>query len=119
MQQQRRTLKLKTAGEDAPGGTAEPLALIKLAIARKLCILATYNRTAMTIAPHILYTKHDEPHLDGVVIARGGVPPKELKLGTFKLTGLSGLGLSPDSFMPQAVYDAATERYVGTTIATV
>ena len=61
------------------------------AIALKKCVAATYNHSAVTLAPHILYTRHDELYVDAVTLERDGRPPRERKLGTFKLTGLRGM----------------------------
>ncbi|UAK26786.1 hypothetical protein K8P63_19555 [Sphingomonas nostoxanthinifaciens] len=82
----------------------------------RVCALATYNRTQVRIAPHILYTRHDEPFVDGVVVERDGKPPKELKLGSFKLAGLSEVRLTAISFAPMTLFDASMARYAGATI---
>ena len=84
-----------------------------------MCIRAIYNRTEMMFAPHILYTRHDDPFVDAVVTERAGKPPREIKLASFKLAGLSGIMLTNDRFEPQAVYDPAEPRYEGCTIASV
>ena len=57
------------------------------AIARERCIEATYNRVEVRLAPHILYTRHGELYVDAVTILRDGKPPREVKLGSFKLAG--------------------------------
>ena len=69
-----------------------PVPTVFEAIVRKRCLRATYNRTDIMLAPHIIYTRHDDLFVDGVVLERDGKPPKELKLGTFKLAGLNGVG---------------------------
>ncbi len=121
MQQVRKKLTLKVASNDsdlpadAEAPAAGPARLIDLAIGRKLCISLTYNRVGMTMAPHILYTRHGDLFVDGVVIEKGGVPPKELKLGSFKLIGLSAVTLTAIPFAPSALFDRAAERYEGTT----
>ena len=33
-------------------------------VALKKCVAATYNNTAFKLAPHILYTRHDEMYVD-------------------------------------------------------
>ena len=55
------------------------------AIALQKCLKVTYNKMVVTLAPHILYTRHDEMYIDAVTTDRDGRPPRELKLGTFKL----------------------------------
>lgn len=92
---------------------------MRLAIERKLCMTATYNRQAIIFAPHILYTKHDDPFVDGVVTLRDGKVPVELKIGSFKLAGLSGLSLSPSAFEMIEGFDPADEKYTGVTVASI
>lgn len=93
--------------------------IIAQAVRRKLCITAVYNRIGMTIAPHILYTKHDDPFIDGVVLLRDGKVPAELKLGTFKLAGLNSVSLTADAFTVQPLYDPTDAKYEGVTLAKV
>ena len=117
MQHQRKTLTARIVhDENRPDlGPGAPR-IIGEAIARKTCIAATYNKTAVRLAPHIIYTKHDDMFIDAVVVEREGKPPKELKLGTFKLAGLSGIMLTGPSFVPQPVFDARNPKYVGSTL---
>jgi hypothetical protein len=91
-------------------------ALVLQAIALKQCVEATYNRTQVRLAPHILYTRHDELYIDAVTIERDGQPPREVKLGTFKLAGLQDLAVADRSFQPQSVFDPANEKYRGVTL---
>lgn len=87
------------------------------AIALQKCVEATYNRLRMRLAPHILYTRHDELFVDAVTLEREGQPPRELKLGVFKLSGLNNVQLVPQPFSPeQALFDPASERYDGVTV---
>lgn len=83
------------------------------AIVKRQAVAATYNRTEVTLAPHILYTRHGDLHVDAVTLERDGRPPKEEKLGTFKLAGLSAVRLTPRRFVRSALYDPALERYQG------
>lgn len=87
------------------------------AIARRKCLLATYNRQRFKLAPHILYTRHGEIYLDAVALMRDGKRPRELKLGSFKVTGMSDLAALEEQFEPQRTYDPAAERYAGTTLS--
>lgn len=92
-------------------------ALVLQAIALKQCIDATYNRMRVRLAPHILYTRHDELYVDAVTVERDGQPPREIKLGTFKLTGLQGLSVDERPFTPHSsVFDPASEKYKGVTL---
>ncbi|ODU22929.1 MAG: hypothetical protein ABS87_00360 [Sphingomonas sp. SCN 67-18] len=86
------------------------------AIAMRKCIQATYNRMSVKLAPHILYTRHDELYVDAVTIERDGQPPRESKLGTFKLAGLKGARVSGHAFEPQPVFDPADQKYAGVTL---
>lgn len=89
------------------------------AIALRKCVQATYNRTLVTLAPHILFTRHDELYLDAVTLERDGQPPREFKLGTFKLTGLKDVAIVDRSFDPMALYDPGDAKYEGATVFTV
>lgn len=86
------------------------------AIALRKCVHANYNKGDVRIAPHIMYTKHDEIYVDGVTIERDGRPPRERKLGSFKLTGLKELAIDPTDFEPEPEFDPANERYSGVTL---
>jgi hypothetical protein len=86
------------------------------AIALRKCITVVYNRVLVTLAPHILYTRHGELFIDAVTVERGGQPPKELKLGTYKLTGLKDVTLLSRGFHPQSVFDPNGEKYQGVTL---
>lgn len=114
----RKTLSLSRVVAPESGPELSPEAqLIAQAIRRKLCITAVYNKTAMVITPHILYTKHDDPFIDGVVTLRDGKVPAEPKLGTFKLAGLNSVMLTADSFEPHALFDPTDAKYEGVTLA--
>lgn len=86
------------------------------AIVRMQCIAASYNRTEVTLAPHVLYTKHGELYLDGVVLLRDGRPPKDGKVGSFKLIGLGGVRLTPRRFAIHPLFDRTLQRYDGETL---
>ena len=86
------------------------------AIALRKCVKATYNRMQVTLAPHILYTRHDELYLDAVTVERDGQPPKELKLGAFKLTGLKDADITERAFAPMALYLPRDPKYQDATV---
>ncbi len=88
-------------------------------VALKKCVTATYNKSQVMLAPHILYTRHDEMHVDAVTVEREGQPPRELKLGTFKLSGLKDVIVEDRQFEPYDIFDAAAEKYQGTTLLAV
>ena len=92
-------------------------AIVFEAIALKKALVATYNRQQAVFAPHILYTRHDELYVDAVVLEREGQPPRETKLGTFKLTGLKDMALAEGrTFARQSVYDPSAAKYEGVTL---
>lgn len=106
-----------SAVEDAtPTG---PVPTILEGIVRRLCLGASYNRGKVVLAPHILYTKHDELHLDAVAVERDGKPPREMKLGTYRLSGLGDLRLDDRPFVPVDLFDPNDARYAGVTLMTV
>ncbi|HEX8667932.1 MAG TPA: hypothetical protein VF727_06125 [Allosphingosinicella sp.] len=78
--------------------------LIEAAIAAKVLLSATYNRGQSVLAPHSLFTRHGELYLRAVTVERDGRRPKELKLGTFKLAGLSDLQRTRRLFSRPAVF---------------
>lgn len=94
-------------------------AVIFEAIVKKLAVAATYNRGEVIIAPHVIYTRHDEMYVDALTLERDGKPPKEEKLGTFKLAGLGGQRVTPRRFVPSALYRPNDGRYAGTTLVAI
>ena len=94
-------------------------AVVFEAIVKKLAIAATYNRGEVTLAPHILYTRHGELYLDAVTIERDGKPPKEVKLGSFKLAGLAPLRITARRFSTSDLFHPADARYAGVALMAV
>ncbi|PTQ12017.1 hypothetical protein CLG96_05400 [Sphingomonas oleivorans] len=90
--------------------------LLLEAIALRKCVEATYNRMFVKLAPHILYTRHDEVFVDAVTVERDGQPPREIKLGTFKLAGLTGLAFADQRFQPEPTFDPNDRKYAGVTL---
>jgi hypothetical protein len=87
------------------------------AIALQKCLIATYNKMVVKLAPHILYTRHDEMFIDAVTIERDGRSPRELKLGTFKLSGLGNIGVVDEPFEAMhGLYDETDGKYKGVTL---
>jgi hypothetical protein len=87
------------------------------AIALQKSLKVTYNKMVVTLAPHILYTRHDEMFIDAVTTDRDGQPPRELKLGTFKLAGLSDLQVLDQQFEAMhGLYDENDDKYKGVTL---
>lgn len=90
--------------------------LLLEAIALQKCIAATYNRMRVKLAPHVLYTRHDELFIDAVTVERDGQHPREVKLGTFKLAGLTELEFAGRTFLPEPRFNPNDEKYEGTTL---
>lgn len=103
----------EAAGNQLSEADAPPSKLLIEAIARRLCVDASYNRTQVRLAPHVAYTRHGDLFVDAVTIEREGKKPKEIKLGTFKLAGLVDLRLTRRLFVPLANFNSADEKYGG------
>lgn len=100
----------------APTG---PVPTMFEAIVRLRTVTATYNKGSVTIAPHILYTRHGEIYVDATTVVRDGKPPREEKLGTFKLDGLGDPAITESSFAPSALFEPEAEKYAGVTLMAV
>ncbi len=118
MQQERLKLRLREPVFD-PEIANDPRAIVEQAIAARRCLRAIYNRDTIELAPHALYLKHGEPYVDGIVQLRNDAPPKELKLGAFKLTGLVDLAPTIRKFTPNTLFKRDSERYAEDLVAAV
>lgn len=96
-----------------------PVPTVFEAIVRQRVLRATYNRTDVLLAPHVIYTRHDDLFIDGVVIERDGKPPREVKVGTFKLAGLNEVQLTERRFAPNPLFVATDPKYADTALMTV
>ena len=99
---------MSSSTTNAPAG---PPAVVLEAIVKQQAIAGTYNRADVTLAPHILYTRHGDLHIDALTLERDGRPPKEAKIGTFKLTGLGSIRLTPRKFRASELFDARDAKY--------
>jgi hypothetical protein len=81
------------------------------AIALRKCLRATYNRATVLLAPHILYQRNDSFFIDAVTISRDGIPPREAKVGSFNLAGLSDVSVSDSSFDVSPLFDRMDPKY--------
>jgi hypothetical protein len=102
-----------------PSAVPDTVPIVFEAIVKQQAIAATYNRGEVTLAPHILYTKHGEIYLDALTLERDGQPPKEAKIGAFKLAGLTGLRITPRRFKPSELFLRGDEKYEGVTLLAV
>ena len=103
----------------APGAPTGPVPTMFEAIVRQLAVTATYNKGSVTIAPHVLYTRHGEIYVDAVTVERDGKPPREEKLGTFKLDGLGDPAVTARAFTPSTLFEPDAEKYDGVTLMAV
>ncbi|RYD61880.1 MAG: hypothetical protein EOP58_14080 [Sphingomonadales bacterium] len=99
--------------EQVPTG---PIPTMFEAVVRRLCVSATYNRTRMILAPHILFTRGDALYVDAFIVSRENMLPREAKIGTFKIDGLSELALTQRSFEQSTLFDPTLDKYRGTTL---
>lgn len=89
------------------------------AIALRKCLRGVYNRVDFRLAPHILYTRHDQLYLDAVPVEKDGRPPRERKIATFKVDGLKDVAVTPQTFDIDSIFDRHSEKYAGTTLLAV
>ena len=81
------------------------------AIALRKCLNATYNRAPVMLAPHVLYQRNDSFFIDAITISREGKPPREEKIGSFNLAGLSDLAVSDAEFVVSPLFDRMDPKY--------
>ncbi len=67
----------------------EKEAVLLKCIAKKLCLIATYNRRQTLLAPYALFRRHGDLFLRATTVELEGAKPRELKLGRFKVAGLA------------------------------
>ncbi len=83
--------------------------LLLFAIERRIQLRAIYNRGEAALAPHSLLERHGDLFLRAVTMRFDGRAPREPKLGTFKLAGLSNVRLT-GSEVPDGIFAAAEVR---------
>jgi hypothetical protein len=87
------------ANDQIANGTGEAHALISGAIARTRCLHARYNGGDVILQPCFLYREHDALFLLAVTALRDGKPPREAKMGTFRVSGLAALRPTDETFV--------------------
>ena len=115
-------MKLNTVEDRVAAPPSPPPATMPVvfeAIVKQQALFATYNRGEVTLAPHIVYTKHGEFYVDAVTLERDGKPPKESKVGAFKIAGLGSMRVTPRRFTPSDLFDPNDARYEGVTLLAV
>ena len=108
-----------TLEAERPAAATLPTPLVLEAIVRQRCISATYNRTRMILAPHILYTRNEALYVDAMIVSREGMLPREPKIGTFKLDGLNDLLLTERAFEVSEMFEPDSEKYAGVALMAV
>lgn len=93
-----------------------PTPIVMEGIVRQRCVTATYNRTRMVLAPHILYMRGGALYMDAAVVSRDFIVPREDKFGTYKLDGLKGLALTERDFRISSLFLPESEKYEGQTL---
>jgi hypothetical protein len=89
-----------------------PAPTVMEGIVRLRCIEATYNGGRVVLAPHVFFMRNAAPHVAATTIERDGKPPREEKIGIFKLDGLGDIRLLDQAFRPSAVYEPEDLRFV-------
>ncbi len=92
------------------------IGLIVEAIGSGLCIHAVYNRGKVRLAPDSLVDRHGELYLRAVRLEFDGRPARLLKLGLFKLSGLTDMELSSTPCSARELIEATTEAGRGSAL---
>jgi hypothetical protein len=93
------------------------VALVRRAIATRTCILTIYNKGRVKLAPYVLYERDGAAFVDAVTIERDGRPPREPKLGAFRVSGLSELRPTVETFEPEVELALGDVRYAAGILA--
>ena len=80
------------------------------AIARKRMVAGIYNGSAILLAPHQLFARHGELFVRALNTQRTPREDSEPRLGQFKLTGLSDVALTQETFEPLGSFDPQPVR---------
>jgi hypothetical protein len=86
------------------------------AIALRRCLTAQYNKLALVLAPHVLYKRNDSYFIDAITITRDGDEPREPKVGSYNLAGLSELGVLDETFDVHPLFNRMDPKYRDNTL---
>jgi hypothetical protein len=103
-------------GREAANGRAMDNSRILEAIALRQHLGARYNKLELVLAPHVLYKRNDSYFIDAITILRNGEEPKEPKVGSYNLAGLSELTVRDDKFEVHPLFDRMDVKYRGNTL---
>ncbi len=81
------------------------------AIALRQQLTARYNKLALVLAPHVLYKRNDSYFIDAITLLRDGTPPREPKVGSYNLAGLSEIDVLEDTFQVHPLFDRMDPKY--------
>ena len=79
--------------------------IILQAIALRHQLAASYNKLQLVLAPHVLYKRNDSYFIDAITILRDGAEPREPKVGSYNLAGLSELAVLDEKFEIHPLFD--------------
>lgn len=86
------------------------------AIALRRRLGARYNKLALVLAPHVLYKRNDSYFIDAITITREGLEPREPKVGSYNLAGLTELTVMPETFEVHPLFDRMDQKYRDNTL---
>jgi hypothetical protein len=86
--------------------------MLREAISAGVCVRAIYNGGEVVLRPYAIFDRHDAIFLRAVTESRDGRPPRELKLSTFRLSGLSRIASTGIAFEPDPVFAALARQSV-------
>ncbi len=86
------------------------------AIALRRLLAARYNKLGLVLAPHVLYRRNDSYFIDAITLLRDGKEPREPKVGSYNLAGLSELGVTEDGFDVHPLFNRMDPKYRDNTL---
>jgi len=86
------------------------------AIALRRRLEARYNKLSLVLAPHVLYKRNDSYFIDAITITREGVEPREPKVGSYNLAGLSELRVLDETFDIHPLFNRMDPKYRDNTL---
>src|SRR6187551_1891202 len=86
------------------------------AIALRRCLTAQYNKLTLVLAPHVLYKRNDSYFIDAITITRDGAEPREPKVGSYNLAGLSELQVLEGGFDEHPLFNRMDPKYRDNTL---
>ena len=94
-----------SASSERPGPGSRPRReataatdLIQTAVALGVCLVGSYNRRQVTLAPIGTFVRNGRPFLRACTLKQDGAPPNSHRVGTFDLAGLHDVALANTRF---------------------